>query len=125
MAEVSPLYEGERFAVYSVSRAGAGKSILRQFLEACPLPAQKKLHRSIVRLGDRGPHPSVTKCRVLGDGIYELKEGAYRIMFFYLGKGRVVLTHGFKKQSGPRFKEQKDRARRLKTEVEDRYAGWM
>ena len=67
-----------------------------------------------------GPHPGRERCRSLGEGWFELKEGPYRLMFFYLTEADrrgVVLTHGFAKHRGPPLEVERQRAARLREQL--------
>lgn len=51
-------------------------------------------------VGRNGPPRIKTKCRSLGDAIFELKPGAVRLPFFYAENRRatIIITQGFMKQ---------------------------
>lgn len=121
MEYLPKIQSGKRFTVYAVAPSTGKRSLFKEFFCKCPLKAQKKLHKAIIRLADQGPHPSKEKCRAIGNGFFELKEGAYRIVFFYFGRDVVVITHGFEKHGGPPIEVEKDRAKTLRAAIHERY----
>ena len=121
--EVTPIGQGKAFAVYAVSRSASRPSIFEEYVANLPEEGRKKVARAVVFLEDHGKHPSIEKCRHLGNGVWELKEGLYRVMFFSPQANVVVLTHGFQKNKGPKTQDQKNTALKLIDAVEDEF-GW-
>lgn len=67
------------------------------------------------------PFRNRTKCRDLGDEIYEFKEAGRRVLWFYdagepVRRRRIICTHGSLKVSKKEFQPEIARARRLRKE---------
>src|SRR5262249_28191582 len=65
------------------------------------------------------PRMNRTRCRDLGDGIFEFKEWGLRVLWFYNTGRRIVCTHSCPKLSKKEFQVEKARAQRLRTSYEN------
>ena len=109
--------KGEKFEIYAIASRGE-KSIVQEFIDEDLEEAERKqIVKSIVLAADYGPpvHNREKSLAIAGEtNLYELKEGRVRVMYFYGGKGVIVLTHGFLKNTGPPAQNDIARAKRLR-----------
>ncbi|MDO8616836.1 MAG: type II toxin-antitoxin system RelE/ParE family toxin [Dehalococcoidia bacterium] len=96
---------GRRFALYAL-RKDDGECLVSDFVANLERPDQKRLVALLDYTKDNGPPKNREKCdRVTDlDGLFEFKSYQDRVPWFYDGKdadgrGRIVMTHGFKKKS--------------------------
>jgi len=72
------------------------------WLDSLPPKAQDKCVVKIERLRELGHELRRPEADFLRDGIYELRVGLrgvnYRLLYFFHGKGAVVLAHGLTKE---------------------------
>jgi len=98
-----------------------GSLPLIQWLDEQPKKVQLKCIERISRLAEKGHQLHGPEGDYLRDGIYELRashQGVhYRILYFFAGRGIVVLSHGITKEREIPSKEI-DRAIRRKQQVE-------
>src|SRR5436853_5687248 len=82
-------------------READGTVPVLKWLDALPRPALVKCRVKIDRLKELGHELRRPEADFLRDGIYELRVGLggvnYRILYFFHGKGAVVLAHGLTK----------------------------
>jgi hypothetical protein len=75
---------------------------VREWLKTLPNKAQRKCLTYIVQLEMQGHELRRPVADFLRDGIYELRPSyqdvQYRILYFFSGKGVVVLSHGITKE---------------------------
>jgi len=73
------------------------------FLDALPIPAQKKIVRMFRIIADAEDGPFMfrneQKMRHLGEDVYELKSDQVRLLFFIDRPRRLVVTTGFLKKT--------------------------
>jgi len=67
------------------------------------------------------PRMNRTRCRDLGDEIFEFKEHGWRVLWFYdagkpVQRRRIVCTHSTPKVSKKEFQPEKAKARRIRNE---------
>jgi len=60
------------------------------------------------------PRMNRTKCRSLGDDIYEFKEPGWRVLWFYDAGRTVVCTHSCPKVKKKEFQSEIERASRIR-----------
>ncbi len=115
--------DGQNFTVYTICRSEREDSFVKQFVDELEASDQKKIVKLIRLAANHGPLRNPEKCLpIRGEkNLYELKEDFARIMFFYAGKGIMVLTHVFKKHSGPPLPVEIDRAKRLRDQYRLEY----
>lgn len=79
-----------------------GTAPVLDWLDSLPPKAQDKCVVKIERLRELGHELRRPEADFLRDGIYELRVGLggvnYRILYFFHGKGAVVLAHGLTKE---------------------------
>lgn len=110
--------DGNKFEVCALVGSD-GPSHVKRFLTSLDDGREAaKMLKLIERFADRGRIYNKKKCRAIkGEkNLYEFKEGRLRIMFFYdpYKRRRVILTHGFLKNTGPPVKNDIRRAKRLR-----------
>jgi len=108
--------KGKKFIIYAIAPPH-GNPLVNQFIEEDLEEAErKKIVKSISRAADYGPPRNIEKSRPIAgeSNLYEFKEDHVRVMYFYGGKGAIVLTHGFKKNTGPPLQNDIARAKRLR-----------
>ena len=91
MSQLVELYVGKQATICNLS-----DSNLPNFLEGLTNSQKKKALALIKRLGDHGHPSNKEQCNPLGDGLYELKPGEMRFLFFYNDR-HVVIVDGFLK----------------------------
>ena len=106
--------DGQRFTVYTICGPRREDSYVKEFLQGLERSHRDKVCRLIRHAADRFPLRKTEKCRHIERNLWELKEDFARIMLFCAGEGIMVLTHGFKKHSGPPLPVEIDRAKRLR-----------
>ena len=76
--------------------------LVREWLKTLPNKAQRKCLTYIAQLEMQGHQLRRPIADFLRDGIYELRPSCqnvqYRILYFFSGKGSVVLSHGITKE---------------------------
>ncbi len=109
--------KGEKFIIYAIAPPH-GNPLVKEFIdEDLEKAERKKIVKSIIRAADYGPplrNPEKSLPITGESNLYELKEDHVRVMYFYGGKGVIVLTHGFKKNTGPPLQNDIARAKRLR-----------
>jgi len=93
------------------------------YLESIGPPDWGKLDRILCRLADHGKISNIEQFRSVGDGLYEVKGGARRLVGYYT-PGHFAITHGFEKRGGGKSankfpKNQREKALRVKAEFEE------
>ncbi len=126
MAETEEVARGARFVIYAVKDSVHTKSHLAEFMEGMRPEAVRKLWALIQDTADNGPprHPERCKKLVGVENLFELKSKPFRVFFFYEGRegdrGRIVLTHGFRKKSDSTPRREIERALRLREALRGR-----
>ncbi|MFP3904894.1 MAG: type II toxin-antitoxin system RelE/ParE family toxin [Armatimonadota bacterium] len=113
-----PLYYGKEFEIWAIVRPD-GSSYVKNFLTNLDDEREAAKMRKLIRyFGDQGSIYNIKSSRsIQGENeLFELKAGRLRIMFFYdpLQRRRVILTHGFLKNTGPPIENDIQRAKRLR-----------
>lgn len=94
---------------------------LIEWLDSLPEKAQQKCLARLKRLEDLGHELQRPEADYLRDGIYELRasyQGVhYRMLYFFLGRAAIVISHGITKERGVPSTEI-DRALRAKASFE-------
>ncbi len=87
--------------IFFQEREGEAPPLVK-FLEELPSKAQLKCLARLKRLEDLGHELRRPEADYLRDGIYELRatyQGVhYRMLYFFYGRGAVVVTHGVVKE---------------------------
>ena len=101
-----------------------GQALILEWMDELPAKAQDKCTVRIERLAEQGHELRRPEADYLRDGIYELRvkhaRVNYRMLYFFFGPNRAVVTHGFSKQEAKVPNKETDRALRLKRAYERR-----
>ena len=112
-------YDGSKFKILWAVSAGYSMPG-KEFLDKLGPPDWGKLDRILCRLGDRGRIINKEQFRSVGDGLFEVKGGARRLVGYFI-PDHFVLTHGFEKRGGGKAankfpKKERQRALKIKEE---------
>lgn len=82
-----------------------GACPIEKFLDGLNRRERAKALAAIDLLEEEGPDLRRPHADTLGDGIHELRVRVsrirYRVLYFFCDRYDIVLTHGFKKKTGP------------------------
>jgi phage-related protein len=96
----------------------------KEFVESLGEGDQAKVYALFRMFGDTGKITNPEKFkRIEGTEFYEFKSFQIRMPCFFMPSGRVVVTHGFKKQKDRIPNAEMNRARRIKAEHISREGG--
>lgn len=97
-----------------------GQVPAQEWLELLPLVSQHKFAALFARMGDLGKIWNERKFKHLTgtDHIFEFKVEADRMLCFFMGGKRLILTHGFRKSGEKTPKREIERAEAYKRECE-------
>ena len=91
---------------------------VQSFLDSQTKSHQKKIWALVQRAADTWPMPlrNPQKCRALRgeEGLFELKSGQVRLLFFFEHSGSIVLSSGFWKRQDRTPQREIDRAVRIR-----------
>jgi len=118
MIEYEILTKGQQFEIRALRRPQDDESLVKQYLNSLQQRQQKKLHRAIQYMADRGHAHNSEKCKKISghNNLFELKEKPCRLVCFYDSHRRyvIVITHGFDKKGDPTPRSEIDRAIELR-----------
>jgi phage-related protein len=104
-----------------------GRRPFEEWLETIPEGARFKCLDALEKLRSQGHELRRPVAAPLRDGIYELRPAylgvQYRILYFFAGKGIVIVSHGFSKKTDKVPENEIERALRRKTIYEERQRG--
>jgi len=104
---------GRKFEVYLVTLHD-GICPAEDYLDGLDQKVRTKMLARISRFAETGRLANKDHLRSIGDGFFEFKHSRphHRIIWFYcpVFRYRIVLTHGFKKQTNKTPNEEKKRA---------------
>ena len=91
---------------------------VEEFLSSLTEDMETKLLQTISLLGERGYRLRAPYSKPLQDGIFELRAqfggNISRVLYFFVIKGRAVLTHGFIKKTQKTPHQEIERAKRYR-----------
>ena len=95
-----------------------GRCLAVEHIESLALPDYKKVVAFLNRVKDNGPLDySIDKSRKLADDLFELKPTKeVRLPYFFDGRKRLIITHGFTKKRGKTPRVELNLARHLRAE---------
>jgi phage-related protein len=113
--EARRIYRGRRLDVYYLvdgTRAYARDFVYGELTRS----EQSQVVALVQRIADQGDLDNMEQFRQLHgySNLYEFKRFSVRLMCFFDGRGRIVLTHGFKKKTDRTPRQEIDRALRLR-----------
>lgn len=98
---VEAIHRGRHWEIVALVRATRNE--IADFVDALPIPAQKKIVRMFRIIADAEDGPFMfrneQKMRHLGDDLYELKSDQVRLLFFIDRPRRLVVANGFLKKT--------------------------
>lgn len=74
---------------------------VREYIKALPIPERAKVYAYLKHLSDAGYKMRRPFADYMGDkrGLYELRPGRHRVLYFFLVRNKVVLLHAFLKKT--------------------------
>ena len=83
--------------------ADSGKSPVKEFVDSLDPKSQRKFFFVVELLEEFGHRLPEPHAKYIGDEIFELRfkgrEGAIRVLYFFLHQDKAILTNGFVKKS--------------------------
>ena len=78
-----------------------GNTPVRECIKALPIPEKAKVYAYLKHLSDAGYQMRRPFADYLGDktGLYELRPGRHRVLYFFLVRNKVILLHAFLKKT--------------------------
>ena len=114
---IEAIRQGRHWEIVAIARANRNE--VANFLDALPIPAQKKIDRMFRIIADDEDGPFLfrneQKMRHLGDDVYELKSDQVRLLFFIDWPQRLVVATGFLKKTAKTPGSEIARAKLMRT----------
>ncbi len=114
---IEALRRGRYWEIVAVVRSNRNE--VANFLDALPIPAQKKIDRMFRTVADDQNGPFLfrneQKMRHLGDDVYELKSDQVRLLFFIDRPRRLIVATGFLKKTAKTPGSEIARAKLMRT----------
>ena len=114
---IEAIRQGRHWEIVAIARANRNE--VANFLDALPIPAQKKIDRMFRIIADDEDGPFLfrneQKMRHLGDDVYELKSDQVRLLFFIDRPRRLVVATGFLKKTAKTPGSEIARAKLMRT----------
>ena len=78
-----------------------GNAPVREYIKALATPERAKVHAYLKHLSDAGYKMRRPFADYMGDktGLYELRPGRHRVLYFFLVRNKVILLHAFLKKT--------------------------
>lgn len=78
-----------------------GRAPVQDYIRAQPLPERAKIFAYLKHLSEVGYKMRRPFADYLGEktGLYELRPGRHRIIYFFLLRGKIILLHAFLKKT--------------------------
>jgi phage-related protein len=119
MVDIEVLLDGEELILYAL--VVNNKRLLRNFIEGLDESNKKQVVNLIQQRADRAQIHNQQHFRSLGDDIFELKtRNGVRILCFWSGTNKLVLTHGFFKPHSKVLKQEKEKALKWLKEYQEK-----
>jgi phage-related protein len=119
MVDIEVLLDGEELILYAL--VVNKKSFIRDFINGLERSDKIQVVNLIQQRADRLNIHNQQHFRSLGDEIFELKtRNGIRILCFWHGERKLVLTHGFMKPHPKVLKQEKEKALRWLKEVREK-----
>lgn len=108
------LYRGSRRSIEAVVRRGACPA--QDYIDGLGAVERKKVLALLLRAGDHWPIVNTEKFKHLEGDIYEFKAGRHRLTCFFQPGARIIITHGFRKQTARTPKPEIARAETIRSQ---------
>jgi phage-related protein len=109
MIDIEVLWEGDALVLYAL--VVNHKSLVREFIGGLEVDDKKQVAHLIKQRADRLIIHNEQIFRSIGNDIFDLKSrNGIRILCFWEGIGKVILTHGFSKPPQKVLKQEKKKA---------------
>lgn len=119
MIDIEVLLDGEELILYAL--VVNKKCHIRDFISGLEDSDKKQVVNLLKQRADRLHIYDQQHFRSLGDEILELKtRNGIRILCFWSGKGKLILTHGFFKSHPKILKQEKEKALKWLKEFRDK-----
>jgi phage-related protein len=119
MVDIEVLLDGEEFILYAL--VVNKKCLIRDFISELEESDKKQVINLLKQRADRSHIYNQQHFRTLGDEILELKtRNGIRILCFWAGAGKLVITHGFFKSHPKMLKQEKEKSLRWLKEFRDK-----
>ncbi|HDM79379.1 MAG TPA: hypothetical protein ENG51_23385 [Deltaproteobacteria bacterium] len=107
------LYSGKVYTLYVIVKGK--KCPIQEFINSLDEKRKGQALAQLQFLADHGPLYNPEKFRWIKDKIFELKtRSGVRILGFFAGQRKIVLTHGFLKGKVKAFQREVKKAQRLR-----------
>jgi phage-related protein len=104
--------QGSTFALFAIVESE--RCQILDYIDSLQKAEQRKLIALLERVTNHGPPRNEEKSKPLREDLFEFKSFQDRVIWFYDGKGRIVMTHAFQKKGGPVPPEEIRKAKRLR-----------
>lgn len=119
MVDIEVLLDGEALILYAL--VVNNKRLLRDFIEGLDKSNKTQVVNLIKQRADRAQIHNQQHFRSLGNDIFELKtRNGIRILCFWAGSHKLVLTHGFFKPHKKVLKQEKEKVLRWLKEYQEK-----
>lgn len=120
MVDIEVLMDGEELILYAL--VVNKKRLIRDFIDGLEVDDKKQVVNSLKQRANRSQIHNQQHFRSLGDDIFELKtRNGIRILCFWAGKSKLVLTHGFFKPPPKTLKQEKEKALKWLKEYREKH----
>jgi phage-related protein len=105
---------GNQWTVYALSEGRGEKCPVFDFLSELDGKTFRIIMSLFERVGEYGPFRGPDISKPLGDGLFELRPGPFRVVYFYDAGRMVLCTHIFRKTSPKTKRTELEEAHRWK-----------
>lgn len=120
MVDTEVLLDGEEHLICAL--VVNKKCLIRDFIAGLDSSDKKQIVNLIKQRADRSQIHNQQHFRSLGDDIFELKtRSGIRILCFWAGKRKLILTHGFFKPHPKILKQEKEKALKWLKEYREKH----
>jgi phage-related protein len=109
MVDTEVLLNGEELSLHAL--VVNKRCLIRDFIDCLDVGDKKQVGNLLKQRANRAQIHNQQHFRTLGDEIFELKtRNGIRILCFWSGKGKLIITHGFFKSHPKILKQEKEKA---------------
>lgn len=111
-----PLYRGPAFMLCALAATEDADPQVATHISGLPVRDQRKVTALLELVANRGTPRNEQKCQKLTEHLFEFKPtDLQRIIWFYGGQRRIVMTHAFKKEKNRTPQREMQRAEALRS----------